>query len=151
MKKIISILIFAGLAVATGAASAAATAITSGTPIDTTACSLLRDRVTVNLSSGVVAAYNCDTTDNMIGVAACHTAGSQKPQTIECASTPDAQGNPVWNDASCPAVATDPPATFTIQGRRVFTGSSAGGNVAAGNLDSDTCNQSALAGQAIME
>lgn len=147
MKKLISILIFAGLATATGVASAAATLIASGTPIETTACTLLRDRVTVNLSNGVIATYNCDTTDNMIGVAACHTSGSQKPQTIACASTPDANGDPVWNDASCTA-ATD---TFVIQGRRVFTGSSAGGNVAAGNLNSDTCDQSALAAQTIMQ
>lgn len=151
MKKIVSVLAFAGLASVAGVASAAATALVNGTPVDSTACSILRDRVPVNLSNGVVASYNCDVANVRITVAACHESGSQKPQVMTCASTPDAQGNPVWNDASCPAVATTPPATFTIQGRRVFTGSSAGGQISAGNLNSATCDSSAIAAQSIMQ
>lgn len=153
MKKLISILALAGFATVSGSALAAGVAVETGTPLDSEDCSLLRDRVTINLSSGVTMAYNCAETATQINVAACHSAGSQKPQTIACAATGvDATtGDPIWNDSSCPTPATDPAATFEIQGRRVFTGSSAGGNVAAGTLDSATCDLAALQGQANMQ
>lgn len=149
MKKLAYILAFAGISAVAGSAVAATAPIQSGTPMDNADCALLRDRVSVNTSAGVQMAWNCAVASNVITVAACHESGSQRPQTVDCAATgvdPNT-GDPIWNDESCPTPATDPAATFEIQGRRVFTGSSAGGNVAGGTLNSATCNQAALGAQ----
>lgn len=149
MKKLAFIVAFAGFSAVAGSAVAAPAAIATGTAMDNADCSLLRDRVSVNLSTGVSMSWNCAEASNVINVAACHESGSQKPQTMTCSNTGDdpVTGLPTWNDPSCPTPATVPPATFEIQGRRVFTGSSAGGNVAGGTLNSTTCDQPSLAAQ----
>ena len=152
MKKIISALLFAGLSAAASVSMAAGVAVPNGTPITEDDCELLRDRVTINLSSQVVMSYNCNVADNVISVAACHPGGSQKPMTVDCTaigSNPD--GTPIWNDESCPAVATDPATTVEIEGRRVFFGSSTGGTIGAGNLNADVCTTGAVNAQAIMQ
>lgn len=140
MKKFTSALILATAAILSGTAHAAGVELKSGVTVEpTTDCKILRERVTVNLSSNVVSAYNCDETKNVITVASCHTAGSQKPTPIKCVNsgTTDA---PNWNDTSCKSSAD----TFTISGRRVYSGNSAGGSVAPGDLKSATCDVGAL-------
>lgn len=139
MKKITSAFILATAATLSGTALAAVDELVSGKTIDATACTILRDRVTVNLSTNVKSAYNCDDVKNVITVASCHTSGSQKPTTLNCVNSGDT-ANPKWNDPSC----TQTSDTFTINGRRVFSGNSAGGSVVAGDLKSATCDVNAL-------
>lgn len=69
MKKVLLALSL----IAAGSASAAT--ITSGTAIDTTACTLLAENVTPRLSKSVKGAYICNTTTGFIGVGTSHEAG----------------------------------------------------------------------------
>lgn len=151
MKKTIATLIVAGLATTSGfvyAADDAVTLLQSGVYVenDATGCSILRDRVTVNTSSGVTMVYNCLTAANKVNLGACHAAGSQKPTQIRCQVTgTDDDDEPVFNDTSCTAQWTeDDPQTFEIQGRRGYTASTTGGSVAVAALNSTTCGQAAL-------
>jgi hypothetical protein len=152
MKKTVAAMIvasFAGVAGLANAADNAVTQLSSGTYVENTSagCSLLRDRVTVNLSNGVTAVYNCMVTAVKVNVGACHSSGSQKPTDITCAATgSDANGNPIFNDSSCTAAGqlTTPKQTFSISGRRGYTGSTTGGSVSATNLNATTCTTTAL-------
>lgn len=138
MKKIT--VIFAA-AVAFASSSAFATVITSGTPIQAgnQGCQLLGEAVTVNLSSNVYGAYNCNVANNTIRVATCHKGGSRKQATIACAVVdiiPPAAGGgdptTVYNDASCTGT---PGQTFQSNSLgKGFQASTAGGSVAATNL-----------------
>lgn len=142
IKKISTTLIFASLVAVSGFAGA--TPISGGVAIDVTACSILRDRVTVNVSAGVTAEYNCDTVNNVIRVGACHAAGSQKPTEVACVGTEvtTAEGTTTeYNGPGCTGAAGE---MTTIEGRRVFTGRSTGGGVAAGSLDATTCTGAAV-------
>lgn len=151
MKKTIASLITAGLATISGFAYAADNAVTpieSGIYVenDATGCSILRDRVTVNTSSGVTMVYNCLVAANKVNLGSCHSAGSQKPTPIRCQVTgTDDDENPVYNDPSCTAQWTEAnPVTFEIAGRRGFTASTTGGSVATASLNATTCTEAAL-------
>lgn len=148
MKKIIAVAILLGSAGMAVAADNAVTQLSSGSYVETTTagCSLLRDRVTVNLSNGVTGVYNCITATTKVNVGACHTSGSQKPTDITCVVTGDNNGTPTFNDSSCTVAgqSTTPKQTFSIAGRRGYTGSTTGGSVGATNLNSTTCTTAAL-------
>lgn len=152
MKKTIAALMAAGLMSVSGVSMAADNAISqlnSGVYVenDNTGCSILRDRVTVNLSVGTTAIYNCRTALNKINLAACHTAGSTKPTPVPCVVTgQDQQGNPTYNGANCTAagVAATPVQTTNIDGRRGYVASTTGGSVGASSLNSTTCTTAAL-------
>ncbi len=130
MKKIIYTMLVAAAGMMTSfAATAAGTAIVSGTaiPNDATGCELLSEPVTLNLSKNVFGGYQCDLILNSIKVAACHKAGSRKATTLTCQVTgTNADGSSQWNDTSC-AATTD---TFDIADFRAFVASSTGGSVA---------------------
>lgn len=141
MKTIAKLLLLAGLSASF--AATAATNITSGSVIDNTACVLLGDNVTLNLSKSVSGAYSCDETSSTIKVATCHATGSRKPTQVACASTTDATtGEAVWNDASCDGTANQ---TFEIADYRAFAASSQGGSVMTVNLGGN-CTDGTVAG-----
>lgn len=152
IKKTITALIVAGLAATSGftyAADNAIAQVSSGTYIENTAagCSLLKDRVTVNTSSGVILAYNCKLAAVKINVGACHASGSAKPGNITCVATGvDLNNNPVFNDASCTAAGqlTNPKQTFIADGRRGFVGSTTGGSIGGTDLNSQSCTLAAV-------
>lgn len=155
MKKAIATIVVAGLATTSSmsfAADDAVSQVLSGQYIENTAagCSILRDRVTINTSTGVTLAYHCRTDENRINVAGCHAAGSQKPTNVRCAVTgEEADGTPVYNDTSC--TGTEETDTFEINGRRGFVGSSTGGSISAASLNSTTCDMAALGGLESMQ
>ena len=116
---------------------------------DATGCSILRDRVTVNLSTNVTMAYNCITAANKVNLAACHSAGSQKPTNVPCTSVgEDDNGDPIYNGSNCTAagVSATPPMQTEIQGRRAFVASTTGGSVGTASLNSTTCDMAAIGG-----
>lgn len=150
-KKTIAALIFAGLAGTSGFTFATddAIAVIPAQYIENTAagCSLLKDRVNINTSGGVTMVYNCKKAAVKINVGGCHLSGSAKPTTLTCIVTgQDAQGASTYNNAACTDAGqlTNPKQTFTIDGRRAFTGSTVGGSVGGTSLDSDVCNVAAL-------
>lgn len=151
IKKTITALIVAGLAATSGftyAADNTIAVIPAGYIENTTAgCSLLKDRVTINTSGGVTLVYNCLTTAVKINVGGCHASGSAKPTTLTCVSTgTDTTGAATYNDSSCTDAGqqTTPRQTFTIAGRRAYTGSTAGGSVGGTDLGSTTCDVASL-------
>lgn len=75
MKKII--VLFAGL-VMSGLASAVPFA--SSGQLEMSVCNNLNENVTINLTTGVVAAVDCS--DSRVAIAACHTAGMVKSRTV---------------------------------------------------------------------
>lgn len=154
LKKTIAALIVAGLAGTSGftyATDNTVTQLTSGAYVENTpaGCSVLRDRVTVNTSVGVIAVYNCITATSKVNVGACHSSGSQKPTDVPCVVTGDDGGSPAvatYNGANCTAAGqtTDPVQTTSIAGRRAYTGSTAGGSVGQTSLGATTCTTGAL-------
>jgi hypothetical protein len=100
MKKIA--LVFAGI-VSLAAASAGAAAMPAGGKIDTTACPVLGEPVTLNFSKNVNPAYSCDDTTSNMRVATCHTGGSRKPLEVVCKGADDGSGNTVYNAPGCTA------------------------------------------------
>lgn len=120
--------------------------ISSGTPIQpgNAGCELLAEAVSINLSSNVYGAYNCDKANNTIRVGTCHKGGSRKQATIACAvvsTKTDASGavTNVMNDPSCPTSEYEK-ATFESKSLgKGFLASTAGGSVAASSLGA-TCD-----------
>lgn len=131
MKNILSAFV-AGLALVS--ANAFATAIPNDGLVDTTACSLLGEQVTLSLSNNVSGAYSCDEITSTIKVGACHKAGSRKAMTVLCAVVVPANGaDPaVYNDDSCTGVGPDN--TFQSSNYRGYVASSRGGSTAAKDL-----------------
>ncbi|GIZ11644.1 hypothetical protein [Pseudomonas sp. NCCP-436] len=139
MKKIVaSFIAVAGIF----STSAFATPISSGTPIQpgNQGCALLSEAVTINLSSNVYGAYNCNVANNTIRVATCHKGGSRKQATIACAVVDIIPGENgaddtiVMNDDSCPTTNYE---GVTFQSNSLGKGylaSTAGGSVAASSL-----------------
>ena len=75
MKKIAALLFGIALSSSVFADPIAANASQADRTIDTTACTLLTEGVTINLSRDVPAGYTCDTGSNVIAFAACHPNG----------------------------------------------------------------------------
>lgn len=111
----------------------------------TQTCSALSNDISVQLSNNVIAGYTC--TGNSFTAATCHSAGTNKSQTIPCTYTPvmGAVGSPQEGEivsytasaSQCPArtVGQDvSPTTATFVGRVAFRGSSGGGTVGAVDL-----------------
>ncbi|MHB0850400.1 hypothetical protein [Stutzerimonas nitrititolerans] len=154
MKKTFAALLVASTSFASGlvyAADNTVSQVQGGVYVenDATGCSILRDRVTVNLSTNVTMAYNCMTATNKVNLAACHSAGSQKPTNVPCTSVgEDEDGDPIYNGSNCTAagVAATPPMQTEIQGRRAFIASTTGGSVGTASLNSATCDMAALGG-----
>lgn len=157
MKKTITTLILSGLASMSGLAYAtdgAIAQISSGVYVenDSTGCSLLRDRVTVNVSTGVTLVYNCLNAAVKINLGSCHASGSAKPTSVACVVTgSDAQGAPTYNGADCTAAGqlTTPVQQTTIAGRRGYTASTIGGSAGGTDLGATECtlaSVSALSG-----
>ncbi|MEN8168666.1 MAG: hypothetical protein ABFS08_00405 [Pseudomonadota bacterium] len=112
----------------------------TGTGVDGT-CALLNETVKIGVSANVNGAFECDETNGIINVAACHEGGTRAP--IKCAYTVDANGDTTttWNAAGCDTVggdSTDPDYT-------AFTASSRGG-VMLGIALGDRCTSSSLTG-----
>jgi hypothetical protein len=87
MKKELSII---GLSMIPALAVAAGTAITSNTTVTAVACTLLQDDLKLQLSSGVVGAYDCNTTANAIRLSSCHTSGRVTQRTSKTVVNPSA-------------------------------------------------------------
>ncbi|MFC5771809.1 hypothetical protein [Thauera sinica] len=140
MKKLIPLfMMIAGVGASFGA-SAQTALPPNGGPVTTTACTVLSEQVTLNLSKGVHGAFNCDEATNAIKVATCHEAGSRKPTTVNCVaqgSEPDITYTP----AGCAAGV----ASVEISDYRAFTANSRGGGVGTAQLGG-ACTDSSLSG-----
>lgn len=121
------------------------------TPIN---CPALDNNITVQLSKGVFASFDCDNTSLL--AAACHQTGTNKSQTLECVYYTDITDplNPVVNPlpayaaAGCTAPIADPVQQVAITGRLAFGGSSSGGRVTAIPLGDgvDVCDSASIVG-----
>lgn len=117
MKKELGILTLA-LAPALGLAQ---TAITGPASVTTVQCTLLQDDFRINLSTGVVGAWNCDTASGFVAVAACHTGGRRSDRT----SVVNVPANCSGTDAnSCSGTTTS-----TVTGAVVPNASTLGGSM----------------------
>lgn len=105
----------------------------------TETCVLLGERVSVSLSSDVIAAFECEEATSAIDIGTCHTAGQRAARTIQCENFA-ADGEPDnWNVEGCSDTVTE------VQNAVGYTGyaaSSTGGSVQltplAGNCEADT-------------
>lgn len=124
---------FIAVASVMATSSVALAAPITGNPITpNNDCALLAEQVTLNLSTNVIGAYNCDVPNTRIDIGACHQSGSRKPLVVACQATGvDAQGNNIYNDASCDGT---PQQTFTIANYRGYEASTSGGSVGATDL-----------------
>ncbi|MBM7061513.1 hypothetical protein JQX08_12445 [Pseudomonas sp. UL073] len=131
MKKIISSLIVVGSLFAT---SAFAVEFSSGEKATQATCELLGQDVVLNLSKNVYGGYGCYKANNVIKVATCHSAGSRKQETIQCAQTGTNPDNtPIYNNSGCQG--TTPTDTFvSTQYGKAFVATTSGGGVGASNL-----------------
>jgi len=137
MKKNLLALFAASVVVFASSAMAAPTVIDSGEDITTNECTILGDTVKLNLSKGVIGAYNCDETRNAINVGACHETGSRSSSLVCAQIGVDNNNQPVFNDASCagqPAGTVIPVANPSYRGYRA---SSTGGSVGAQSLSAN--------------
>jgi len=149
MKKLISLFAIIGsLAMsATAMAVDTPTAIASSTTIsNVTDCSVLSNDVTVQLSDGVVAAYDCNASPDSVIAGACHTSGTNKSQDFDCTytSSTDGSGNTIYLTADgCPAwdgTGSEPVATYTNSGVVGFVGGSGGGSVTTQGMGVTSCD-----------
>jgi hypothetical protein len=107
-------------------------------------CAALSNDVSVQLSNNVIAGFTCTGTSSFTA-STCHSAGTNKSQTIPCTYTA-VNGNPADptevtgytpSASQCPARAVGEdvtPTTATFVGRVAFRGSSGGGTVGAIDL-----------------
>lgn len=129
MKKELSIL---GLSMIPALAAAAGTAITGNTTVNTVACTLLQDDLKLQLSSGVVGAYNCNTTANAIQLSSCHTSGRVTQRTSKTVVNPTACTADPTDTAACAST------TSSASGATVASTTTAGGQMSmsfGGNCD----------------
>ncbi|MCQ4288645.1 hypothetical protein NA647_14530 [Pseudomonas stutzeri] len=140
----LTVVVLAATSGITYAADNTVTRISSGVYVENTAagCSLLRDRVTVNTSTGVTMVYNCVTAASKVNLGACHASGSQKPTTVRCQNVSEEEGEVVYNNTSCQG--TDEDDTFQINGRRAYVASTTGGSVAQVSLEATECSEDSL-------
>jgi hypothetical protein len=145
-KKLLYVLAIAAGSMLTVQVQAAPIAIDATTTItpDAADCPVLDNNVKIQLSDGVIAAYNCTNTSFQAG--ACHEQGTNKEQTVDCTyqEVDDGDGNLTYpsNSAGCPTwdgAGTAPTATDTFSGRVGFSGASGGGTVSQANLEATTC------------
>ena len=101
-------------------------------------CDALDNNITIQLSKDVIGAYNCDATSFI--AATCHTAGSNKTQTLECLY--DDSDAPLAGYIGCGAPSGDAanPTTASFTGRLGYAGSSSGGRVTVAPLASNPCD-----------
>lgn len=106
MKKIAYALVLAGMGMSASVFAEPAAVPSSGQISAADDCELLSENVRLNLSTNVVAAFNCDVATNTITVGACHNAGSRN-SSLTCAQigTDSTTGDPIFNDDQCTAQA----------------------------------------------
>lgn len=136
MKKELSVF---ALAMAPAFALAQATGIGGTTTVQTNDCSLLQDNLRIQLSSNVVGAYNCDTTNNVIAISACHTSGrvAARNQVV------------ITNASACTTAGATTPcvtATSNVSGAVIPAASTAGGSMDM-KFPGATCSSSTAASQ----
>lgn len=120
--------------------SASALTITSGNSIGPDGdqdCVVLGEQVRLNLSRGVLGAFQCTEATNSIDVAACHEAGSRTNQLACVVAGQDANGQPVYNDPGCNAGNVGTTITLAQPRYRGFAASTTGGSVNARQLASN--------------
>ncbi len=131
-----------------GSVFAAPTAMPGSGTITSAQCIALDNNVKVQLSKGVVAAYEC--TDLSLKAATCHTSGTNKQQSHTCTYTQDedSSGVPIAGayTASAPAVCpswtstlTDADKAVNFTGPLAYGGKSGGGTVGPRQLNEKTC------------
>lgn len=150
MKKIAYALMFAGLGMSSSVfaepiAIPADGKITSGSAGD---CVLLAEPVTLNLSSNVAGALNCDEATNTVTIGTCHNAGSRL-SSLKCAVIgQNDDETPIFNDDECTSEMVT--AGESIEGTPDFRGffaQTSGGSVAPSFLGG-SCTADVLTGHA---
>ena len=160
MKKLLSLSAIAMATMMSAQVNAAAVEMTTSGTITSTMCPALSNNVQVQLSSGVIASFNCDGESFMS--AACHTSGTNKAQTVDCVYVAEAVApGDACTDVSCqvPQVGyTGCPAASTVavppgdpafpkaefNGRVAFGGGSSGGRVGLLPLGDEVCGTTGI-------
>lgn len=138
------------------------TTIMPGGAVDTIQCAILGTQVSLNLSSGVIAALHCRTIYGDAIVGTCHSSGNVNPTTETCGcnnisttATPDYQKNISICPGTCDAITGTYTAADTatkvdkvlVAGRKAFGASTAGGQLQSYSLgDTGLCNGANLPG-----
>lgn len=143
-KNLIAALLAVGFGASAGLVVAAPTAfqgneeVTSGVAGE---CPLLSDNVTLGVSANVHGAYNCDETENLVAVSACHEGGS-RAQGAACVDLDvDTAGDQL------PPGCAGPTGFSTIPDYKAFFTSSKGGVMAEYSLGG-RCSASTVVGVA---
>ena len=154
MKKLLPLsavaigVMFSAQAAASSGSIADSASLTPDTAGGTNICEALSNNVTIQVSAGVVASWNCS--DTSFTAATCHTTGTNKQQTITCSYQQDKDASGVLISGSYTASANECPAydgtgtlptKATFFGRIAYKGTSAGGKVAPTQMyNQTTCN-----------
>lgn len=131
-----------GLIISAQANAAAVAIVGNSNPLSPVECSALDNNITVQLSKGVIGAYNCD---NLSFIAAtCHTAGSNKTQTLECLYDDSDQPLTGYNGCGAPSGDADNPTMQQFTGRLAYNGGSDGGRVTVAPLAGNDCDAAGI-------
>lgn len=141
MRKTTKSALCAGL-IAVSVNAQATETITSGASITTASdgggCIFLANQVTVNVSKGVSAVFDCRAADAAVGtvnrvvVGACHIGGTAKARSVAC--TANADGS-TFSPSGCTSTAS-----INVTGIAAYTTSTAGGAIAEHGMATTTCN-----------
>lgn len=120
-------------------ANAAPAALPADGKVDILTCTLLNEDVTIPLSNGVIASFNCGGTERAIQIATCSTNGRTSERTVltPCGET----GQP-----AC-AVSPAPALTTVVSGATIYTARSNGGQVGPATFDGAACDTAGLNGK----
>jgi hypothetical protein len=151
--SLIAGVMISGSAMATNFGSASTSSSVSISPAN---CTALNNNVTIQLSKGVFAAYDCNAATVLAGT--CHSAGTYKQQTVSCSYTVNITSAGVSVSKSSPGCADwdgsgSAPVgnTDTFNGRLGFRGGSGGGTVGQINLESATCDGNAIDSKVVIQ
>ena len=123
MKKNLLALLVAVSFGSAGAVVAAPAAFQGNNDVDSTECTLLAETVTLGVSANVHGAFNCDETENLVQVGACHEGGSRS-QGAACVDLDPNDGDP---NGPLPAGCDGIGGFSTIPDYKAFFTSSEGG------------------------
>jgi hypothetical protein len=153
--KLLKIAIFAAsVALSANAFAADTPTALSGTTVISNVddCTALSNDVTIQLSNGVFASYDCNPAPSAIVAGACHGSGTNKSQDFECTYTASLQedGSTIYlTETGCTTwdgTGTEPVATYTNSGVVGYRGSSAGGSVGVTGMGVLTCDATTVLG-----
>ena len=141
------------------AVPAAVTTFTGSHTVDLVAdqCSVLSQKVNLNVSANVQAAFGCDNTNNVTYAGACHENGGTGSTSVACSCTAvvTTAGTTYTSNlatCSCSTTGTPSPQNVEVTGRKAYGGNSNGGIIGVYQLGTGAaCTSTTLSGISLFQ